>query len=201
LEDHGSALEPEGHAALATIRTAVQQMNQLIDDLLAYARLERRAAAAAPLDLRELIHGLIAERADDLRAYHIRVTVDIRCGPVSADAEGLAQALRNLLDNAVKFSAGLPEPAIAITAQPSSSGCRVVVRDNGIGFDMRFHDRIFGIFQRLHRAEDYPGTGIGLAIVEKAIRRMHGRVWAESEPGHGASFYFEIPCEAEDAAR
>ncbi|MEO5655800.1 MAG: ATP-binding protein, partial [Nitrosospira sp.] len=95
--------------------------------------------------------------------------------------------------NALKFSRFVPEPAIEILAQPADGYCILSVRDNGIGFDMRFYHKIFEIFQRLHRAEDYPGTGIGLAMVHKAMERMGGRVWAESELGAGSVFYLKLP--------
>jgi signal transduction histidine kinase len=101
--------------------------------------------------------------------------------------------IRNLLDNALRFTAESPEPRIEIGGEVHPARCVLWVRDNGIGFDMRYHDRIFEIFQRLHRQEEYPGTGIGLALVRKAMQRMQGRVWAESAPGAGATFYLELP--------
>jgi len=109
------------------------------------------------------------------------------------DRDGMAVVLRNLIGNAVKFSRASASPRVEIGAR-SEAGRRILwVRDNGVGFDMKYHDRIFGIFQRLHRAEDYPGTGVGLALVAKAVQRMGGRVWAESSPGDGATFYLEFP--------
>jgi light-regulated signal transduction histidine kinase (bacteriophytochrome) len=102
-------------------------------------------------------------------------------------------ALRNLLENALKFSRDLPTPHIEIGGRETDKTCVLWVRDNGIGFDMQYHDRIFEIFQRLHRPEDYPGTGVGLAIVRKVMQRMGGRVWGESTPGDGATFYLEVP--------
>ena len=101
--------------------------------------------------------------------------------------------MRNLIDNAIKFSQYTPEQAIEILARAEGDYCVISVRDNGIGFDMRFYDKIFEIFQRLHRAEEYPGTSIGLAMVHKAMERMRGRVWAESEPGSGAVFHLQLP--------
>ena len=101
--------------------------------------------------------------------------------------------LRNLVDNALKLNRDSAEPRIDISASVVGGVIQLVVGDNGLGFDMRFHDRIFAIFQRLHRAEDFPGTGVGLAIVRKAIERMGGRVWADSQPGQGASFTLELP--------
>jgi signal transduction histidine kinase len=114
-------------------------------------------------------------------------------GVVVADPEGLSQALRNYLDNAIKFTGDALEPRIEIGAEENEKNWRLWVRDNGVGFDMLYHDRIFEIFHRLHRIEDYPGTGVGLALVRKAMERMGGRAWAESVVGQGATFYLEIP--------
>jgi signal transduction histidine kinase len=93
----------------------------------------------------------------------------------------------------VKFTRDVSAPLVEVGSRETPGGCLLWVRDNGIGFDMKYHDRIFNIFQRLNHSEDYPGTGIGLAIVRKAMERLGGRAWAESEPGRGATFYLEIP--------
>jgi signal transduction histidine kinase len=123
------------------------------------------------------------------------VTVEQHVPPIAihADREGLTLVLRNLLENAVKFSRKEIEARIELGAREEGARVLLWVRDNGIGFDMKYHDRIFDIFQRLHRAENYPGTGIGLALVKKAVQRMGGRVWAESTPGNGATFYLDLP--------
>ena len=97
------------------------------------------------------------------------------------------------MDNALKFSRDRPTPSLGLRAARVGDVLRLTVQDNGVGFDMKYHDRIFSIFQRLHRAEDYPGTGIGLAIVRKALDLMGGRVWAEGRPGQGADFHLELP--------
>ncbi len=193
LEDHADRLDDEGRAFVQTIRGAALQMSRLIDDLLAYSRLERRAFALGRVNLRALVEALLAERADALQAGRVALSVDVPDQSVTAEAEGLAQALRNLLDNALKFAGGVPAPRIEIGGRETEKSCILWVRDNGPGFDMRYHDRIFEIFQRLHRAEDYPGTGVGLAIVRKVMERMRGRAWAESALGEGATFYLEIP--------
>jgi len=130
----------------------------------------------------------------DLAARGVRL--DIHIPPdlqARADAQGLTMSVRNLLDNALKFSATRQPPHITITGTRTEDGVLLAFQDNGLGFDMRFHDRIFAIFQRLHRAEDYPGTGVGLAIVRKAMERMGGRVWAVSQPGQGATFTLQLP--------
>ena len=118
--------------------------------------------------------------------------MDVEDLRVRADREGLAMALRNLIDNAIKFSARAEPPAITIRSARVGRHCVLSVQDNGTGFDMRHYDKIFEIFQRLHRAEDYPGTGVGLALVRKAMAQMGGRVWAESQPGAGATFHLEL---------
>jgi signal transduction histidine kinase len=183
---------------LYNVRAAAQQMNQLIDDLLDYSRFERRSLTTGEIDLPVLTRALVDEKSHDLRERNSELILDINCGEVFADAEGLTQALRNLIDNAIKFTRDVEHPRIEIGARDNGGSCRIWVRDNGIGFDMQFRDRIFEIFQRLHHAEEYSGTGIGLALVRKAMMRMCGRVWVESAPGKGATFYLEFPCQRAD---
>ena len=129
----------------------------------------------------------------------MQLTVQVSSEPVRADREGLSIVLRNLVDNAEKFSRRRDRPVLDIRSRLEGGRHILSVRDNGTGFDMKYHDRIFKIFQRLHRAEDYSGTGVGLAIVHKATQRMGGRVWAESEPGRGAVFHLDLPLD--DAAK
>ena len=109
-----------------------------------------------------------------------------------ADTNGLKLALRNLLDNAIKFSSKSENPEIEIGSSENPTHWLIFVRDNGVGFDMKYHDRVFKIFQRLHLPEEYEGTGIGLAMVEKAMQRMNGKIWAESELSKGTCFYLEF---------
>jgi signal transduction histidine kinase len=168
-------------------------MGQLIDDLLAYSRLERREFNLGRLELHPLINRLVEQKRREAADRNIEFVINVNGGSVVADANGLTQSLRNYLDNAVKFTQKVPQPRIEVGAKETGEGCLVWVRDNGIGFDGKYQDTIFGIFQRLNPAEDYPGTGIGLAIVRKAIGRMGGRAWAESSPGQGATFYLELP--------
>ncbi len=193
LEDHLDQLDEEGRMFLRTIRRATDRMHQLIEDLLTYSRLERRSLTTGRIDPQALVESLIAERAEEIEERGVRVTVDVPCAHVLADAEGLTQALRNLLENALKFTHETSEPQIEIGGRETEKSCILWVRDNGIGFDMKYHNRIFKIFERLHRQEDYPGTGVGLAIVHKALERIGGRTWAESKQGEGATFYLEIP--------
>ncbi len=193
LDDYADKLDEEGRFFLHTIRQATQQMKQLIEDLLEYSRMQRRTLRIGNVDVSNLIKALIAERAAEIAAHNITIEVNVPCTDVDAEVEGLAQVLRNLLDNAIKFSRGVPAPKIEIGGRGEEKNCILWVRDNGVGFDPKYQDRIFEIFQRLHNTEEYPGTGIGLAIVRQGMKRMNGRVWAESKPGEGAVFYIEIP--------
>jgi signal transduction histidine kinase len=138
---------------------------------------------------------VVAERTVELEQAGVQLHLEIPPLTVRADRDGLAMALRNLLENAFKFSRNADPPAVEIRACQEQNRVIVSVRDNGIGFDMKYHDRIFDIFQRLQRAEDYPGTGIGLALVRRAMQRMGGNAWAESAPGKGAIFFLEVPCD------
>ena len=192
LEEYAQNLDDQGLTFLQTIQTATDEMNQLIDDLLAYSRLERRELTTERLDLAPMVNGLVDRKREDAERS-IQFVVNVNGNSVLADANGLAQALRNYLDNAIKFTGKIDHPRIEVGSIDNAESCVLWVRDNGIGFDMKYQDRIFDLFQRVNITNDYPGTGIGLAIVRKAMERMGGRAWAESEPGHGATFYLEIP--------
>jgi PAS domain S-box-containing protein len=191
LESYHELLDEEGRGFLQNVRSATKHMTRLIEDLLAYSKLERRKLSTMPVDLSSFVTNLLSQFRESLQ--HVHLTVKIGSCRVRADPDGLAIALRNLIDNAIKFSRYSPVQEVDIVARAEDDRCVISVCDNGIGFDMRFYDKIFEIFQRLHRAEDYPGTGIGLAMVHKAMERMGGRVWAESEPGNGAVFYLQLP--------
>ncbi|HSE18686.1 MAG TPA: ABC transporter substrate binding protein [Pyrinomonadaceae bacterium] len=193
LEDYARSLDSAGRSFLQTIQNSTDEMNQLIDDLLAYSRLERRELKPDRIQLAPIINSLVEEKKRETATRPIDFVVKVNGATAVADASGLVQSLRNYLDNAIKFTGKVAEPRIEVGSKENAESCLLWVRDNGIGFDMRHHDRIFDIFQRLNVAEDYPGTGIGLAIVRKAMERMGGRAWAKSEPGHGATFYLEIP--------
>ena len=193
LEDHLAQLDEEGRLFLGNVRHGVEQMSELIEDLLAYSRMERRNLLGIRLDLSERVAAVLRERADDIAASGVQISLALEGVSVQADPEGLAMVLRNLIDNALKFSRDSQPPMISISAEAFQKSAILAIKDNGIGFDMQFEERIFAIFQRLQRAENYPGTGVGLAIVRKAMQRMGGRVWVESAPGQGATFYLELP--------
>ena len=192
--DHADKLDDEGRFFVAMIRKATVHMGDLIDDLLAYSRVERGRPKLGPVAPGPVVQAVVGGAAAEAAAGDIALTSSVDPAlTVVGERDGLVLALRNLVDNAVKFTAGRAGRAIEVGVRPTPGHALFWVRDNGPGFDMRYHDRIFEIFQRLHRAEEYPGTGVGLAIVRKAVERMHGRVWAESAKGQGATFYIELP--------
>jgi len=191
-EDFAERLDDTGRDFLSRIRASAGRMSRLIDELLQYSRIEKRPGERGAVALAPLLDELLDELAGEIQARGIRVTVDLAAGEVTGEREGFREALANLLSNAVKFS---PPKDGTIAVRAYREGDRVVlaVADRGVGFDMQYHDRIFGIFERLHRQEEYPGTGVGLAIVRKVAERHGGRAWAESEVGRGSTFFLAIP--------
>ncbi|MFH7319844.1 ATP-binding protein [Desulfurivibrio sp. D14AmB] len=191
--DYAARLDDEGRAFIANICRGVEQMRELINALLAYSRLERRQMGLKSVALLDLVQRVVAGCREEMAAAGVQLAVAVPDLKVWVDSDGLEMALRNLVDNAIKFSRGAAPPRITIAGELREGSLLLSVRDNGIGFEMKFADRIFEIFTRLEAGADRPGTGVGLALVRKAVRRMGGRVWAESTPGRGAVFLLEIP--------
>ena len=193
IEDFAAALPAEARDYLNRIRASARNMAELVDDLLELSRLGRSPLAARPLDLREIAMKCAAELQ---RAYPQR-SVELQADrlPVcSGDPVLLRQLLLNLLSNAFKFTRHCKNARIEIGSYSGEDGPVFYVRDNGAGFDMRYVDKIFGVFERLHSAEEYEGTGVGLAIVKRVVERHGGQVWAESRLGEGTTFYFTLRC-------
>jgi signal transduction histidine kinase len=193
IDQFGDKLNEEGLSFLQSIRNATEQMGQLIEDLLSYSRLERRPMTSQLIDMRLTVNDILSQRAIEINQRHVKVSLNLTCAPITADVKGVSQALRNLIDNSLKFTRDISNPSIEIGDSENPTTYLIWVTDNGIGFDIKFQNRIYEIFQRLHTADQYPGTGIGLSIVRKVMQRMNGRTWAESEPGKGATFYLEFP--------
>ena len=191
-QDYDGRLDDEGRLFLNSIGEGIKRMNDLIDDLLAYSRMGRRQLEDEAININQLMDKVLAERSDYITKQGVQIDLNLPSITVSADAEGLALVFRNLLENALKFSQRKPNPHIQIGAKQDESTVTLWIKDNGIGFDMKYVDRIFEIFQRLHRLEDYPGTGIGLALVKTAMQRMNGNVWVQSELDQGATFFLEL---------
>jgi signal transduction histidine kinase len=193
LEEYGDRLDDEGRRFISVIRRSTLHMNRLIDDLLIYYRLERRPQQPGLVELRPLIESVLSEFADEAERRGVVLQVGVPSVTCNLDTEGLALIVRNLVDNALKFSRPVAQPRVEIGGKMEGDILTLWVSDNGIGFDMQQHERIFEIFQRLHRSDEYPGTGVGLAIVRRAVERMRGLVRAESQVGNGATFYVELP--------
>jgi signal transduction histidine kinase len=191
-EDYGRLLDRIGNDHLDRVLAAAARMNSMIDALLTLANLSAQPLARQPVNLSQ-IAGFVV---DDLKrgAADRKVGCEIAADMVvDGDPTLLRLVLDNLLGNAWKYSARQAQAQVVFNHSTSSDGRQVFcVADNGAGFDMRNADRLFGVFQRLHSANDFPGTGVGLASVKRIVRRHGGDIWAESEPGHGARFYFTL---------
>lgn len=195
LEENEDQLNPDGLFFLHAIRQSVLRMNQLINDLLVYSRIERKPWQQERIDLNKLAQETVDELAVEFLSAGGQIKIDIQEATVNTSREGLYMVLKNLVENAIKYSPDTDGAIIEISTVKEENSITILVEDNGIGFDMTYHDKIFNIFERLHRTEDYPGTGIGLAIVKKVAERLKGKVWATSQPGQGSTFYFQIPKE------
>jgi signal transduction histidine kinase len=201
-EDHGGQLDANARRLLKVLRASAQQMAQMIEDLLAFSRLGRKRPATQAVRVEDLVRQVIAEQRMTCADRAIEFTVGA-LGVTEADPALLKQALINLIGNAVKYTRGRYPARVEIGSRPAESpgGATVYyVKDNGAGFDMRQSHRLFGVFQRFHSPQEFEGTGVGLAIVERIIVRHGGRIWAESRINEGAIFYFTLePDRAEDA--
>jgi PAS domain S-box-containing protein len=191
LEDYGGGLGPEAQSHLQRVRAATSRMSNLIDDMLKLARIVR----SEPVEDEVNLSALAEEVVSQLRIVEPErsVTIDIAPGlQATGDRHLLRAMLENLLGNAWKFTSKSPVPHIEVGVTNGTSEAPFFVRDNGAGFDMRYADKLFGVFQRLHSDRDYPGTGVGLASVQRIVRKHGGRIWAESTLGQGATFYFVL---------
>lgn len=191
LMQYGKAIPEECRTLLESVRCGAAEMTALIHSLLEFSRSSRQALHERELDPKDLVGAVLDGLKQDLQGR----TVDIDIGelpPCMGDPVLLKQVYANLLSNAVKFTAKRESARIEIGAMPSDAGTVYYVRDNGAGFDMARAQRLFGVFQRFHRSEDYPGTGIGLATVHRIIVRHGGRIWCESAPDQGTTFYFTL---------
>jgi len=192
-EDHADQLDDEGQRLLDVVYDSAQKMGDLIDDLLTLSRVGRREMTRVRIDMAALVH----EVHDELCRSYPEIE-DVRCEihdlpPALGDRSMIRQVFTNLLSNALKFTRDEDEPRIEIGAQSDTDTVTFFVRDNGVGFDMQYVDKLFGVFERLHDDEDFEGTGVGLAVVERIIQRHGGRVWGEAAEGDGATISFTLP--------
>ncbi|MDE2277108.1 MAG: hypothetical protein KGK09_12515, partial [Burkholderiales bacterium] len=190
-EDYGRLLDRVANDHLDRVLGAAARMNLMIDALLTLARLSSQPLAHQPVNLSQLAAYVV----DDLRrsAPEREAEFDIEPGlSAQGDPTLLRLVLENLLGNAWKYSGRCARAQISLRSVPHAGGRALVVRDNGAGFDMRSAERLFGLFQRLHSASEFPGHGVGLASVRRIVSRHGGQIWAEAEPGRGAAFYFTL---------
>ena len=190
-EDHAARLDDEGKRLLAVIRDSAKLGGELIDGLLSFSRLGRQALARAPVDVTALAESVVAELRQTKGSAAVEVLLS-PLPPVSADAGLLRHVLVNLIDNAFKFSAKRAHPRVEIGAQQNGPEVAYYVKDNGVGFDMQYANKLFGVFQRLHRPEEFEGTGVGLALAQRIVQRHGGRIWAEGKVNEGATFRFTL---------
>ena len=192
LEDHADSVDENGKKILQAVIYNSKKMGMLIDDLLAFSKLGRKQVNAAPIDMNALVKGVVA----DIIVGHgeSNPIFDMEeLSPANGDPSLIKQVWVNLISNAVKYSQYKPEIRITITSVAKKEMIVYCVKDRGAGFDMEYYDKLFGVFQRLHSQEEFDGTGIGLAIVQKIISRHYGNVWAKSKLDIGSSFYFSLP--------
>lgn len=191
-EFEGERLTERGHRFLSNVLSSARFAGALVDDLLSFSQMGRAALRVAEVDLRSLVESLIAESEKDIDGREVEWRVGA-LPHVHGDAVFLQIALRNLVSNALKYSRGRHPAVIELGARLEGDEHVVFIRDNGVGFNMKYVAKLFGVFQRLHRVEEFEGTGIGLANVRRIIERHDGRTWAEGKQDEGATFYFSLP--------
>jgi hypothetical protein len=190
---HKEGLTERAQFCITQIITASHNLDTLIEDLLKYSRLDAETPALTWVDLPGLISSILRDSSHTLTEQGTEVSMNVPPLTLHIWERGLHQVLTNLIDNAVKYSRNAQPPRLTVSAEATSGGCRITVTDNGIGFDMKYHDRIFGLFNRLVRADEFEGTGAGLAIVKKLMEKLGGSIRAESAPDQGATFIIELP--------
>jgi two-component system sensor kinase len=196
VEDYKDKLDEEGQHQLDVIQNSVRQMGQLIDDLLAFSRLGRRELEMADINMRALAEEVIKQFQIIEPERAMRLKVDA-LPPALGDRSMIREVFANLLSNALKYTAPQEAAVIEVSGKTDGNESIYSVRDNGVGFDMKYAGKLFKVFQRLHSTEEFEGTGIGLALIQRIVHRHGGRVWAEGQVNQGATFYFALPTRKE----
>ncbi|AYB29215.1 sensor histidine kinase [Chryseolinea soli] len=190
-EDNFDQLNESGKQILNTVQQNARKMNTLIEDLLQFSKLGKKPLEKSQVNNQKLVRHIIEEMDPALTA---KASISVsEMYPIEADISLLKQVWINLIGNAIKYSSKKEHPVIEIGSYKSGNEITFVVKDNGAGFDTRYADKLFGAFQRLHKYAEFPGTGVGLALVQRIINRHGGRVWAEGKVNEGAAFYFTLP--------
>jgi light-regulated signal transduction histidine kinase (bacteriophytochrome) len=191
LEEHISQLDPQAQHHLHRIHDGTRKMGRLVDELLSLARIGRQPTNPQLTGLNRMVEEVTALLRPDWEGRSVEWKL-APLPPLLCDATLMKQVFQNLISNALKYSRPREHPVIEIGATEIDGQNVIFVRDNGVGFNMKYSDKLFGVFQRLHRADEFEGTGVGLAIVHRIIKKHGGRVWAEAEPDKGATFYFTV---------
>jgi len=192
LEDYANKLDEEGKRLFRVVRANISRMGQLIDDMLNFSRAGRLEINFTEIDMKKMAQAVFVELQHSIKGRQLQLEIEA-IPPAKGDSAMLRQVFVNLLTNAIKFSRCRETPQIKVGAFIKGNETVYYVKDNGVGFDMRYVDKLFGVFQRLHGMDEFEGTGIGLAIVKRIVSRHGGRVWAESKLDEGATIYFSIP--------
>jgi PAS domain S-box-containing protein len=192
MQKYNDKLDDEGKRFLGIVTDNAKKMGQLIDDLLAFSRLGKKEIQKSKLDTNELVNSILLEIDKSQWNANAKITVK-ELMPVLGDRALLHQVFYNLITNSLKYSAKTPEPVIEIGSWTEGNESIFYVKDNGVGFDMKFYDKLFKVFQRLHSPEEFEGSGVGLAIVNRIVTKHGGKVWAEGKVNEGATFYFSLP--------
>jgi len=190
-EDYSPELDDNGRRVIQTIKENALKMGTLIDDLLEFSRLGRKEIVKRETDMNALANSVIHDINGLVK--HIAQISIAELHMARGDSGLLHQVMFNLISNAIKYSAKKEDPIVEVFSSEQNSETIFSVRDNGVGFDMKYANRLFGVFQRLHSPEEFEGTGVGLAIVQRVITKHGGRVWAEAAVNEGATFSFSIP--------
>lgn len=192
IEDYNSKIDSNGQRILSIIRANVKKMGQLIDDLLAFSRLGRKEVNLSEIDMKSVFQSIYNEQAVFYKGLNVEFVIS-NMPDAYADLTLMKHVISNLLSNALKFSSKKQFPRIEVSGYKEKNNNVFVVKDNGAGFNMKYAGKLFGVFQRLHSEEEFEGTGVGLAIVQRIILKHNGLVWAEGKIGEGAKFYFSLP--------
>jgi light-regulated signal transduction histidine kinase (bacteriophytochrome) len=190
-EEMASSMSPDAAQIVQRIRAAILNMGRLVDALLNLSRVGRRELKREPVALGKLVNEVIAEHQNETAGREVEWRLH-SFPPIDCDAGLVRQVCSNLISNALKYTRPCPKAVIEIGATSSDGETVFFVRDNGVGFDMKYASKLFGVFHRLHRPEEFEGTGVGLATVDRIVRKHGGRIWADAEPGKGATFYFTL---------
>jgi light-regulated signal transduction histidine kinase (bacteriophytochrome) len=195
-DDYVNKLDKQGQDYLSKIRSGANHMKELIDDLLTLSRISRIKNPHENVDIKELIDSVISRIEFDIKEHKVELKLPEKLPVVRCDKIKMAEVFLNLINNAIKFSSKIQDtPKVQIGYNERKDAHEFYVKDNGIGIDKKYHEEIFGIFKRLHKQEEYEGTGAGLSIVKKIIDDHKGSIWVDSELGKGTTFYFTIPKE------